>query len=248
MEEPARWNSALWANSRRSAKRPIRCTPSWCARTVSGNRRTPGSGRVIPVPALKPDEVLVYVMATGINYNNVWAALGYPLDVIQERMHKGEPGGLPCRRQRLLRHRPGRRIGRHERAGRRRGRDPLRLVGAGRPVGPGGQGPDAGFLHPHLGLPDQLRLLLPVCEGAGAPVPAAPETPDLGAVRLLPALRLDGLPDADGLAAAYGRAGRSGAGMGRVGRTSAPWRCRSRPRSAAGRSPSFRTTPSATGA
>ena len=41
---------------------------------------------VIPVPALKPDEVLVYVMATGINYNNVWAALGYPIDVIRERV------------------------------------------------------------------------------------------------------------------------------------------------------------------
>ena len=56
---------------------------------------------VIPVPALKPDEVLVYVMATGINYNNVWAALGYPLDVIKERMRKGEPedfhaGGSDC--------------------------------------------------------------------------------------------------------------------------------------------------------
>ena len=56
---------------------------------------------VIPVPDLKPDEVLVYVMATGINYNNVWAALGYPIDVIKERMRKGEPedfhaGGSDC--------------------------------------------------------------------------------------------------------------------------------------------------------
>jgi crotonyl-CoA carboxylase/reductase len=29
-------------------------------------------------------------MATGINYNNVWAALGYPVDVIAERQKKGE--------------------------------------------------------------------------------------------------------------------------------------------------------------
>ncbi|MCI0483308.1 MAG: crotonyl-CoA carboxylase/reductase, partial [candidate division NC10 bacterium] len=30
----------------------------------------------VEVPSLKPDEALVYVMAAGINYNNVWAALG----------------------------------------------------------------------------------------------------------------------------------------------------------------------------
>ncbi len=34
---------------------------------------------------LKPDEVLVYVMAAGVNYNNVWAALGSPVDVIKGR-------------------------------------------------------------------------------------------------------------------------------------------------------------------
>jgi crotonyl-CoA carboxylase/reductase len=39
----------------------------------------------IPTPSIAPDEVLVYVMATGINYNNVWAALGRPVDVIAER-------------------------------------------------------------------------------------------------------------------------------------------------------------------
>ena len=33
---------------------------------------------VIDVPTIGPKDVLVYVMATGINYNNVWAALGYP--------------------------------------------------------------------------------------------------------------------------------------------------------------------------
>jgi crotonyl-CoA carboxylase/reductase len=49
---------------------------------------------VIPSPAVGPDEVLVYVMATGINYNNVWAALGQPLDVIAERQRRGEPEGF----------------------------------------------------------------------------------------------------------------------------------------------------------
>lgn len=39
----------------------------------------------VEVPSLKPDEVLVYVMAAGINYNNVWASLGSPVDVIKFR-------------------------------------------------------------------------------------------------------------------------------------------------------------------
>src|SRR3989441_157860 len=56
---------------------------------------------IIPTPTLGPDEVLVYVMASGINYNNVWAALGAPLDVIGERQKAGEPedfhaGGSDC--------------------------------------------------------------------------------------------------------------------------------------------------------
>ena len=37
---------------------------------------------VVPVPKLGPHEVLVYVMAAGINYNGVWAALGTPVDVV----------------------------------------------------------------------------------------------------------------------------------------------------------------------
>ena len=39
----------------------------------------------IPVPELRPDEALVYVMAAGINFNNVWAALGTPVNVIAAR-------------------------------------------------------------------------------------------------------------------------------------------------------------------
>jgi crotonyl-CoA carboxylase/reductase len=39
----------------------------------------------IAVPEIKADEVLVYVMAAGVNFNNVWAALGSPVDVIGAR-------------------------------------------------------------------------------------------------------------------------------------------------------------------
>ncbi len=56
---------------------------------------------VIDTPEMGPLDVLVYVMATGINYNNVWAALGRPVDVIADRQKKGEPedfhaGGSDC--------------------------------------------------------------------------------------------------------------------------------------------------------
>ena len=44
----------------------------------------------VEIPALGPRDVLVYVMAAGVNYNNVWAAMGIPIDVIKTRMKKGE--------------------------------------------------------------------------------------------------------------------------------------------------------------
>ncbi len=44
----------------------------------------------LAVPALGAREVLVYVMAAGVNYNNVWAAMGIPIDVIKTRQKKGE--------------------------------------------------------------------------------------------------------------------------------------------------------------
>jgi crotonyl-CoA carboxylase/reductase len=44
----------------------------------------------IPVPAPGPGEALVYVMAAGVNYNNVWAALGRPVDVIAARQKEGQ--------------------------------------------------------------------------------------------------------------------------------------------------------------
>jgi len=46
---------------------------------------------VIDTPEIADDEVLVYVMAAGVNYNNVWAGLGIPIDVIGARNKAGEP-------------------------------------------------------------------------------------------------------------------------------------------------------------
>jgi crotonyl-CoA carboxylase/reductase len=45
---------------------------------------------VVDVPPIGPDEVLVAVMAAGINYNNVWAARGYPVDQVALRQKQGD--------------------------------------------------------------------------------------------------------------------------------------------------------------
>ena len=45
----------------------------------------------VPVPTIKPDEVLVFVMADGINYNNIWASLGIPVCMITVQQKDGDP-------------------------------------------------------------------------------------------------------------------------------------------------------------
>ncbi len=46
---------------------------------------------VIDVPAIGPHEALVMVMAAGVNFNNVWAARGVPVDVTKTQARWGEP-------------------------------------------------------------------------------------------------------------------------------------------------------------
>jgi crotonyl-CoA carboxylase/reductase len=46
---------------------------------------------VIDVPDVGPGEALVMVMAAGVNYNNVWAARGVPVDVTKTQARWGEP-------------------------------------------------------------------------------------------------------------------------------------------------------------
>jgi crotonyl-CoA carboxylase/reductase len=43
----------------------------------------------VDTPTIKSDEVLVAVMAAGINYNNVWAARGIPIDIVATRQRSG---------------------------------------------------------------------------------------------------------------------------------------------------------------
>jgi crotonyl-CoA carboxylase/reductase len=56
-----------------------------------GDPRTAFQVEEVAVPPLKPHEVLIGVMAAGINYNNVWAARGTPIDIIAIRQREGEP-------------------------------------------------------------------------------------------------------------------------------------------------------------
>jgi crotonyl-CoA carboxylase/reductase len=56
-----------------------------------GEPRKAFQKEVVDVPEVGDDEVLVYVMAAGVNYNNVWAGLGVPIDVIGARNKAGEP-------------------------------------------------------------------------------------------------------------------------------------------------------------
>lgn len=55
-----------------------------------GDPKTAFRSEQVPVPELGPRDVLVYVMAAGVNYNNVWAAMGVPINVIKARQKKGE--------------------------------------------------------------------------------------------------------------------------------------------------------------
>ena len=44
---------------------------------------------VVPTWTIGDDEVLVLVMAAGVNYNGVWAALGEPISPLDDRSRKG---------------------------------------------------------------------------------------------------------------------------------------------------------------
>jgi crotonyl-CoA carboxylase/reductase len=53
-----------------------------------GEPETAMQVEVVPTPAIGQDEVLVMVMAAGVNYNGVWAALGKPISPFD--VHKAE--------------------------------------------------------------------------------------------------------------------------------------------------------------
>jgi crotonyl-CoA carboxylase/reductase len=56
-----------------------------------GEPETSIRDEVIDVPELGPHDALVMVMAAGVNFNNVWAARGVPVDVTKTQARWGEP-------------------------------------------------------------------------------------------------------------------------------------------------------------
>ena len=56
-----------------------------------GDPRTAFRVEEIDTPQPRAGEVLIGVMAAGVNFNNVWAARGIPVDVIAQRQRAGEP-------------------------------------------------------------------------------------------------------------------------------------------------------------
>ena len=55
-----------------------------------GDPQTAFAVETVATPRPGPGQVLVYVMAAGVNYNNVWAALGRPVDVVASRLRRQE--------------------------------------------------------------------------------------------------------------------------------------------------------------
>ncbi|KGM35234.1 crotonyl-CoA carboxylase/reductase [Inquilinus limosus] len=61
---------------------------AWTIRRDShGDPTTAFRQEVVDVPQIGPDEVLVLVMAAGVNYNGVWAALGHPVSPMDFHDH-----------------------------------------------------------------------------------------------------------------------------------------------------------------
>lgn len=88
---PGQWTSQLFDLGELP---PVGVVPKQMyASVIRANRygppKTAFQTDVVDVPTVPPGHVLVAVMAAGINYNNVWAALGRPLDVIGMRAKRG---------------------------------------------------------------------------------------------------------------------------------------------------------------
>ncbi len=187
-------------------------------------RRSLHVGRV-PMPELAPDEVLVAVMASSINYNTVWSATFEPVSTFGFLQKLGAQGGWAERHDqpyhvlgsgRRRRHRPGGRRG-APLAGRRPCHRQLRA----------GRRPGAG--HPrrrharrraaYLGIRDQLRRARPLHRRTGQSVAHQAHPSDVGGVGEHDADRRHRLPHADQRPRRPHQAGRHRSDLGRHRRT-----------------------------
>ena len=122
---------------------------------------------VLPTWPIGEDEVLVFVMAGGVNYNGVWAGLGTPISAARRSQESVSHRRLGC-----LRHRLGGRLEGPPLEGRRRGHRPLQS-GRRRRRGLQRRRPAAVALAAHLGLRDAGRIVRAVLPRAIAPAHAA---------------------------------------------------------------------------
>ena len=159
-------------------------------------------------------------MAAGINYNNVWAARGIPIDVIATRQTRRPTRGLPHRRQRRLR----------ASSTRSARTSTTSKVGDEVIIHPGwwerddpwvkaGKDPMIAPSRARSGATTtELRLLRAVRRRPGAPGAAEGRPPDLGGGRGADARRHDRVPDALRLAGQHRAGGRRRARLGRLRR------------------------------
>ena len=166
----------------------------------------------VEVPEPGPGEVLVRVMAAGVNYNLVWAAMGKPVSIFRYTGDDFHIGGSDASG-----HRRGGRTRRAALEARRRGRHPLQPVV--RRV-PGVQRPRPDGLHgaEDLGLRDQLGLVRRVHPRPGAAARAEAEAPVVGGGGVVRARLLHGVPDAGRPGRRAGRRQRARLGRGRRAR------------------------------
>jgi crotonyl-CoA carboxylase/reductase len=148
-----RRTSTRSASSRRWAMCRGRCTPGRSAASAMASPTRRCRSKVVDTPTLDSHEVLVLVMAAGVNYNGVWAGLGEPISPFD-----GHKRALPHRRLGRGGHRLGRGRQGQELEGRRRGRHPLQ-PGRRRRRGMQRRRPDVLAHAADLGLRDARRLL-----------------------------------------------------------------------------------------
>ena len=198
--------------SRRSATCRSRCTPGRSAASGTASRTSRFQLEVVDTPTLDSNEVLVFVMAAGVNYNGVWAGLGIPIspfDVHKAPYHiaGSDASGIVWA------------VGDKVQAleGRRRGRRPLQ-PGRRRRRALQRRRPDVLAQPADLGLRDAERQLRAVHQRAEPAADGAAAAPDLGGERLLHADAGHRLPDAVRPRAARAAARAERAGLGRLGR------------------------------
>ena len=181
----------------------------------------------IEVPEPQAFEVIVRVMAAGVNFNNVWAALGKPVSVFGYGDHPeyghhiggSDASGVVWKvGPGVTRWKPGDEVVVH-----------CNQTSYEDPGGPRPR-PDGRALAEDLGLRDDLGLVRPVHEGPGAAAAAQARGAVLGGVGLLRADVLHRLPDADGPRQAAGRRPRAD-----LGRRRRPGRVRDPAREGRGR-------------